>query len=239
LDLILLEFRKLREGIISSSRADDFAVEVYETSAKLALLDKNIPQIASILPHLVKTLHNPPHDVRRSGAASLEAGLQRLGLSDRRPVALDTKARFLSYYLLHLICHMEDTRAFQHLLKDTIRFDTEDNTPDKVACTNPHILFAMHIFQCFIRNDYAAMAKVTFRPRSYDKFAWVIVRSAQNAFQARAWHTLNSCYMLVEDQIWLAKQLQLEDEASLLAFLKKEQWDKKIDDKGAVFLKKG
>lgn len=239
MDLILLEFRKLREGIISSSRADDFAVEVYETSAKLALLDKNIPQIASILPHLVKTLHKSPLAIKKSNTTSLEADLQRMELSHRSPVALDTKARFLSYYLLHLICHMEDTRAFQHLLKDTVRFDATDETPNKIPCTNPHIIFAMHIFHCFIRNDYAAMTTVTFNPRSYDKFAWVIVRSAQNAFQARAWQILKSCYMVIEDKSWLAKQLQLEDEASLLAFLKKEQWDKKVDDKGAILLKKG
>ena len=239
LDLILLDFRKLREGIISSSRADDFAVEVYETSTKLALLDKNIPQIASILPHLVKTLHKSPRAARHSTANSLEAGIQQLKIIERSPISPDTKARFLSYYLLHLICHMEDTKAFQHLLKDMVHFSWSYNNPDKIPCTNPHITFAMQVFHCFIRNDYASMAKITFNPRSYDKFAWVIVRSAQNAFQARAGQTLKSSYMVVEDKTWLARQLQLDNEASLPAFLKKEDWSEKVNDKGAILLKKG
>lgn len=229
----------MREGIISSSRADDFAVEVYETSTKLALLDKNIPQIASILPHLVRTLHKPQPATRHSTTNSLEAGIQQLKLSGRSPVSLDTRARFLSYYLLHLTCHMEDTKAFQHLLQDMVHFTLSVSNPDKIPCTNPHITFAMQVFHCFIRNDYASMAKITFNPRSYDKFAWVIVRSAQSAFQARAWQTLKASYMLVEDRLWLSRQLQLENEMSLPAFLKKEHWDEKVDNKGAILLKKG
>lgn len=239
LDLILLEFRKLREGIISSSRADNFAVEVYETSAKLALLDKNIPQIASILPHLVKTLHLSPESIKKADPNSLEAGLRRLAITDRKAAQLDTRARFLSYYLLHLVCHMEDAKAFQHLLRDTVSFGASVGPSDKISYLNPHILFAMHIFHCYIRNDYATTTKIMSNPRSYDKFAWVVVRSARHTFQAKAWQTVKASYMVVEDKVWLAHQLQLEDEEQLSTFLKKENWDLKVDNKGAIMLKKG
>lgn len=239
LDLILLEFRKLREGIISSGRADSFAVEVYETSAKLALLGMNIPQIASILPHLVKTLHKPSVLGKKPQIANLEADLKQLDLTDKEAVPLDTRARFLSYYLLHLICHMEDIKAFQHLLREAVSFNAVDRASDKVASSNTHIIFAMQVFHCFIRNDYAALSKVTSRPRSYDKFAWIIVRSAQAAFQTRAWQALKSSYMLVEDRVWVAKQLQIQDKDDLLKFLRKEKWDQKLDASGAILLKKG
>ncbi|KAK9899174.1 hypothetical protein P389DRAFT_45015 [Cystobasidium minutum MCA 4210] len=240
LDLVLLEFRKLREGIISAGRADDFTVEVYETSAKLALLGRNIPQIASVLPHLVKTLHkNVPPIATKDDVAGLESGLKQLAISGRQAVPLDTKARFLSYYLLHLICHMEDVKAFQQVLKDTVAFDAGSTGFDKIPYSNKHITFVMRILHCSLHNDYAALSKITFSPRSYDKFAWVIVRSAQEAFRARAWHTLKSSYMSVTDKSWLAKQLQLDGEEELSLFLHKEQWDKKTDEKGAILLKKG
>lgn len=240
LDLILLEFRKLREGIISCGRADDFAVEVYETSAKLALLSNNIPQIASILPHLVKTLHGMPKSTRRDelGSTDLEANMKELGLSDRTAVPLDTRARFLSYYLLHLICQMQDTKAFQHLLKEAVNFSQPKCTIDKIASTSSHIVFAVHVFHCFIRNDYAAMSKILSRPRAYDKFAWIIVRSAQPVFQDKAWQTLRTSYMLVENKSWLARQLQLPDDTSLQAFLEKAKWNQKVDGTGAILLKK-
>jgi hypothetical protein len=76
-------------------------------------------------------------------------------------------------------------------------------------------------------------------PRSYDKFAWVVVRSARHTFQAKAWQTVKASYMVVEDKVWLAHQLQLEDEEQLSTYLKKENWDSKVDNKGAIMLKKG
>lgn len=215
-------------------------MEVYETSAKLALLGRNIPQIASVLPHLVKTLHKlPVVHTKAADVTGLEAGLKQLALTSRQAVRLDTRARFLSYYLLHLICHMEDVKSFQQLLKDMVSFDAVGASRDKIPCTNRHVAFTMQVLHCFLHNNYAALSKITFNPRSHDKFAWVIVRSAQDAFRTRAWQTLKSSYMLVSDRQWLARQLHLDDEEELLAYLKKEQWDAKTDEKGAILLKKG
>lgn len=239
LDLILLEFRKLREGIISSSRSDDFAVEVYETSAKLALLGRNIPQIASILPHLVKTLHQPSKSAKKNTSKDLETGLERLALNEKQDISLDTRARFLSYYMLHLICHMEDAKAFQQLLQDSVSFGLDLSDSNKISYSNKHVKFAVQILHCFLHNNYAALSKITFNPRSYDKFAWIIVRSAQDAFRARAWKALKTSYMLVEDRLWLARQLQLDGDEQLSAFLKRENWEGKTDEKGALLLKKG
>jgi hypothetical protein len=240
LDVILLEFRKLREGIISSGRKDDFAVEVYETSAKLALLSKNIPQIASILPHLVITLHRLPATATcNEESANLEDSLLRLRLGSTTAVTPDTRARFLCYYLLHLICHMEDAKAFQSTLKGAVSFDDPNDMTSTVGHNNKHVLFACKVFHSYIRNDYAALSKITLNPRSYDKFAWIIVRSARDAFRARAWQTLKASYLYVEDWTWIARQLQLEHKDELLQFLQQQNWDQKVDGQGNLLLKKG
>ncbi|KAF5369397.1 hypothetical protein D9758_002495 [Tetrapyrgos nigripes] len=64
---ILILFRKLREGIVSSKRQDQFALEgkdkpgnlsIYETSLHLATLFHSPKQINSIIPHLVPDLYS-------------------------------------------------------------------------------------------------------------------------------------------------------------------------------------
>ncbi|KAJ7643863.1 hypothetical protein FB45DRAFT_896301 [Roridomyces roridus] len=55
---ILILFRKLREGIISSKRVDEFSTEVYETSLCLVVLFDSPRQISSIVPaHLAYIGH--------------------------------------------------------------------------------------------------------------------------------------------------------------------------------------
>ncbi|KAF9262908.1 hypothetical protein L218DRAFT_866351 [Marasmius fiardii PR-910] len=54
---ILILFRKLREGLVSSQRYDRFALEVYETSLYLSVIFRNIKQSSSIIPHLLPELY--------------------------------------------------------------------------------------------------------------------------------------------------------------------------------------
>ncbi|GAA6004268.1 uncharacterized protein JCM10292_007318 [Rhodotorula paludigena] len=105
LGIILLDCRKLREGITSVRRADSFAVEAYESSALLSLYASNDPQLSSSLPPLVHSLH-PPIDVdkTRSGGTgsqdSLDASLSRLSLNTTSPDPA-TRAYFIALHLLH------------------------------------------------------------------------------------------------------------------------------------------
>ncbi|KAJ3513488.1 hypothetical protein NLJ89_g2918 [Agrocybe chaxingu] len=55
---VLILFRKLREGVASSSRNDAFAMEAYETSLHLSVLFESPKQTTSIIPHLFAT--DPP-----------------------------------------------------------------------------------------------------------------------------------------------------------------------------------
>ncbi|CAA7262917.1 unnamed protein product [Cyclocybe aegerita] len=55
---VLILFRRLREGVASSSRNDAFAMEAYETSLYLSILFESPKQTTSIIPHLFAT--DPP-----------------------------------------------------------------------------------------------------------------------------------------------------------------------------------
>ncbi|GAA5863914.1 hypothetical protein JCM3774_004416 [Rhodotorula dairenensis] len=82
LGTILLDFRKLREGVTSSRRVDAFACEVYEASILLALANANEPQLASSLPHLVLSLYP-------SYLAAVKAPSSSLAHASARVRALD------------------------------------------------------------------------------------------------------------------------------------------------------
>lgn len=119
LGTILLDFRKLREGVTSSRRIDGFACEVYEASVLLALANSNEPQLASALPHLVMTLYpaflanlDPSTSEDQVAAPSTRSGdqssiasrLADLSLSSPyKSVSADSahRAFFVTLHLLH------------------------------------------------------------------------------------------------------------------------------------------
>ncbi|KAF8214903.1 hypothetical protein K438DRAFT_1901904 [Mycena galopus ATCC 62051] len=57
---VLILFRKLREGIISSRRVDQFTLEVYETSLYLAVLFDSPRHISPVIPALMSYFHLEP-----------------------------------------------------------------------------------------------------------------------------------------------------------------------------------
>ncbi|KDQ16228.1 hypothetical protein BOTBODRAFT_173136 [Botryobasidium botryosum FD-172 SS1] len=54
---ILILFRKLREGIVASSRVDSFTLETYETSTLLSLLFDAPSQASAIATHLITAIY--------------------------------------------------------------------------------------------------------------------------------------------------------------------------------------
>ncbi|GBE83063.1 hypothetical protein BKA93DRAFT_725687 [Sparassis latifolia] len=54
---LLILFRKLREGVLSSNRSDEFALKVYETSVHLSILFHSPGQTTSTLSHLLPELY--------------------------------------------------------------------------------------------------------------------------------------------------------------------------------------
>ncbi|KAI0693221.1 hypothetical protein BC835DRAFT_1354502 [Cytidiella melzeri] len=60
---LLILFRKLREGLLSTKRADAFALEVYETSLHLSIIFHSPVQTTSITSHLLPSMYRalPAH----------------------------------------------------------------------------------------------------------------------------------------------------------------------------------
>lgn len=248
LDLILLEFRKLREGIISSGREDAFAVEVYETSAKLAILSRNLPQISTILPHLVRRLHRLdggfeglPSPTGSRAADTLHGRLERVSIATPLPTSMDTRARFASYYMLHTLLLLENLPAFQDLLREFVDFSatTDDGTlaDGRIPASNPHVRFVLEAFRLASSNDYVALSSIIANPFKYDKFAWILTRSALAARQDKAWQALKAGYLSTTDRHWLARSLCLTDEAALLDWLIKRQLEHHIKPDSTILLK--
>lgn len=247
LDLLLLEFRKLREGIIASGRKDAFAIEVYETSAKLAILGRNTPQIGTILPHLVRSLHWPTDagPLHPTGAASSEtlAGQMSKLMVEARPSSLPTtplvtRARFASYYLLHTLLGMRDRAAFSRVLGDLVNFSAAPASV-RIPHAQPHIAFVLRMFQLELAGDYAAFSKVIAEPSKYDKFAWVLIRSSVDSMREHAWSVLRGSYLATRHRTWLARCLMLQSEQELQTFLDEKGWKDQVDPAdGAVLLKR-
>ncbi|GAA5899165.1 hypothetical protein JCM8208_003023 [Rhodotorula glutinis] len=107
LGIILLDFRKLREGILSSRRVDSFACEAYTASVLLSVYAANDPQLSSSLPHLVQALHaqsslpDPVASTSRAAPSSLDAALAHLSLSPADSPDADERAYFITLFLLH------------------------------------------------------------------------------------------------------------------------------------------
>ncbi|KAJ9109047.1 hypothetical protein QFC21_000373 [Naganishia friedmannii] len=118
---ILIYFRKLREGLIASRRLDDFAIEVYETSALYAIKARNHPQIISSLSVLVPNAYNVAARSQRTTAEAqppLSERLQKLDIHDcvnDKPAELeqsDRRGLFISLLLLYDIVYRQSRRDF-------------------------------------------------------------------------------------------------------------------------------
>ncbi|OXH21379.1 hypothetical protein J008_06843 [Cryptococcus neoformans] len=103
LDSLVLLFRKLREGVVASGRIDSFAIEVFESSARFAILSNNRPQLLSALSGLVPGLYKAYDATKiRPGKDSLSDRISKLHLEDRG--LSDNRVEFTSLLLLyHLV----------------------------------------------------------------------------------------------------------------------------------------
>ncbi|KDE04145.1 hypothetical protein MVLG_05436 [Microbotryum lychnidis-dioicae p1A1 Lamole] len=83
LAIILLDLRKLREGLTCLRRDDAFALKVYETSVLLSLRGSNWSVVGTCLPSLVSMLSQPQHQPKLTSPDSLP--LSTLSLSETPP----------------------------------------------------------------------------------------------------------------------------------------------------------
>ncbi|GAA6032591.1 hypothetical protein JCM8097_004831 [Rhodosporidiobolus ruineniae] len=180
LGIILLDLRKLREGITSSRRMDTFACEVYEASALLSLFASNTPQLASTLPHLVVDLHpalasssskqaSVPSDALASSFADLSIGA--------RPADPAVRAFFLTLHLLHLHLLPAFTAApipttpsagsssppLSTFLPTLLSLLEQSKLPAPSTSRkhpDPHIAFLLRLYTALLRSCYISLARL-------------------------------------------------------------------------------
>ncbi|GAA5931516.1 hypothetical protein JCM3775_006875 [Rhodotorula graminis] len=160
LGIILLDFRKLREGILSSRRVDPFAREAYTASVLLSVYANNDPQLSSSLPHLVQALHaqpSRPHPVASTpvpATASLDAALAHLSLSSANSPDPDERAYFIALYLLHA-----------HLLPAFTTVSASATSPATSSPSAPLSSFLSALFALLQSSDLPPPASLYPRPR--------------------------------------------------------------------------
>lgn len=220
---LVLLFRKLREGVVASGRIDSFAIEVFESSARFAILSNNRPQLLSALSGLVPGLYKAYDATKiRSGEDSLSDRISKLDLEDRG--LRDNRVEFTSLLLLyHLVTSGQI--AFNELwleltapVKRQLRGKFEKNervTPQEDTS--------------FLRMEELSFAKVASTALSSNAFNplvfFSLVSPASNAWSSRGspyekiilswaipqvreegWKRLVKCYMSV-DIPWIASIL--------------------------------
>ncbi|GAA5844779.1 hypothetical protein JCM9279_002917 [Rhodotorula babjevae] len=148
LGIILLDFRKLREGILSSRRIDSFACEAYTASVLLAIYASNDPQLSSSLPHLVQALHSRPSradsvaSTSTAPPASLDTALAHLSLAPADSPSMDERAFFISLFLLHA-----------HLLPAFTTLATPSTPSTTSTSSNPPSSFLPTLFALLRSSD--------------------------------------------------------------------------------------
>ncbi|KAI0357538.1 hypothetical protein OH77DRAFT_108832 [Trametes cingulata] len=157
---LLILFRKLREGLMSAQRRDQFAREVYETSLHLSVLFRSPAQATSTLSHLfpgfyvnvsdVRTKPPPMASASTSSPRRSEAGAQPASTSGPSPptTALTSTLIFLLHHLVssypsQLSFHTQLRQlhpSLKQLLQAPPRAADEPRTPssDLSAAPSPH-----------------------------------------------------------------------------------------------------
>ncbi|KAG8955545.1 hypothetical protein FRC03_011097 [Tulasnella sp. 419] len=203
---ILIFFRKLREGITASSRSDDFAIEVYETSACWSVVFRDSAQATSVFSHL------PELAKKRMSHSKTETQ------SSIKQQSKDDTILFLR--LLHTLR--------THLPSQTEFYSAVRALPQNVK-EKPEVLLLQSMASTIRSSNYAALAKLTdFKSNEVlrrisdpevdalkSRAVIHLVQSLQDAVREQIWAVLRASYREVsskpEVRVWLARSLQFSE----------------------------
>lgn len=176
--IILLDLRKLREGLTAARRVDELTLGVYIDSIRLAVDSANLPQLNATLPHFVfdilPKLAALPPPVDQPGGDPLVDALAGLSLKIG-PMRLSAElvAFYQSLYLLYLICHLADLAAF-HSTLSSFAPTTQSQAPlaapptlaSSAAPMSAHLLYTQRVFAALASSNYVAFSRLVPAPSS-------------------------------------------------------------------------
>ncbi|ORY42130.1 hypothetical protein BCR35DRAFT_316435 [Leucosporidium creatinivorum] len=241
LGIVLLDFRKLREGLTSIRRVDAFAAEVYEASVRTAIKAENWQQLGACLPHLVLDIHpfladpaspsQPSPSTSETSTTPLTDSLDSLSLSPSPSPSpspstsappLSLRLYFISLYLLHLLCHHPSTSlpTFHSTLSIFPSLPPAASPPSPGS---PHIALARATYHALLTSNYVLFARLLRPPSTSsspkadgpDAYQLAILRSAVPAMREKAWLSLEKGYKMAgdfEDLAWLGRVLMFPPE---------------------------
>jgi len=201
----------LREGILASQRVDDFSLEVYETSARIAVYCQEDKALASVFGRLVPDLYEEHEE------ASIVTSLSNLKTSSNTTETNGTATRtsnreeYTAVYLLHLLytaypSQREFLSRFKALLPHT--------SPDfpLLAAASTHVR----------RGDFWALSQLVLHSQSSrsDLIQRMLVAILART-RLRTWATLHAAYMQLQldKRGWLRSALGFENSSSVEQFM--------------------
>ncbi|EGF99553.1 uncharacterized protein MELLADRAFT_112605 [Melampsora larici-populina 98AG31] len=224
LGTLLREIRKLREGILASHRTDEFAIQIYELSAELALESCDFQQLNSLLPHLIFKLYKSvPLSASRSQNTSTSDDQDLQDQQDRRLV-------FTCVLLLIPICTRLSLGQFLHTFQ-------EIPLPHHSIC-NPsthstRVANTIKIYTSLNRKNWVQFNRITtpllsnltnrLETHQNSQIDWdsVLLLHAQKLVREQiVWNSLRLSHYSISDLNYLLKSLSFDTSHQLEDWLK-------------------
>ncbi|KAF9013197.1 hypothetical protein BDQ17DRAFT_1419368 [Cyathus striatus] len=222
---LMILFRKLREGISSSKRTDQFALEVYETSMYLCAAFDLPKQTSSIVPHLVPDLYNqvqtPHENLQYSIIVSLLHHLVSVYPSqgsyeqhlDSIPLSLLPKDSEIRKWISSVAANLR-TRGYirceQLLRRSTVtRLFNSENDAD--VRSSPLVISSSSARIFARRAIFTLLDALRVRAR---ETSWAVIRSAYRECDANTEETKN----------WLSRSLYLKSVVHEKSSMTPDQW---------------
>ncbi|KAJ8323756.1 hypothetical protein QVD99_007081 [Batrachochytrium dendrobatidis] len=189
---IILSLRKLREGIVATSRCDAFAIRVYEQSALACLDTKNNAELFKSLVYLVNTLYPViSTSIEVSDSSSNLASTNRSEMS--------------GYLLLLLVCEIPKTKwsttpshsSSVQIARQTRYGDSSEilgilySLPHSIRQSKP-VQFTMRVYTALVRDiDYVLLSNLWDTATCHQR---MLLSNALPTIQARTMTILAKAY---------------------------------------------
>lgn len=210
---------KLREGLLASSRSDQFAIDVYQEAISLACYARHTATLTTALPSL---LHLYAHKHKHS---QLEQRLDRLTLDNDHT---DQVALHASLHLLHQLSSTQPGARFNFC--DTLHKLTSVSASASLyasrsdhlglSAAHPHLRLATSAFKAVHRRDWVGFRGLLDGAALDDRQKLLLRAIGVQLMPRLAWESIAMAYQMVPKQ-WLAIQLgsALQGQEELRDFL--------------------
>ncbi|KAK4690073.1 hypothetical protein P7C73_g28, partial [Tremellales sp. Uapishka_1] len=183
---IVLLFRKVREGVVASHRHDAFAIEAFESSARMSILAGTRPQLLSALSGLVPGLYGDNRKGKRK-ATDVSAAMADLSI-DSSSETLHTSLLLL----YHLVMSPRSTFNSLYL---------------QLATPSPPYAHVLRAVRALAAETFDALAYFALlNDSSLSPYERIILSWAEGDVREQSWERIKKAYMQIGFE-WASKLL--------------------------------